>query len=552
MLRKISRISAGAVLLGVLMFFFVTGGRVLSPGRIDWLMSGDSTTYYLSWQFFRHTPLFQWPLGANPAYGMAIGSSIVYTDTIPLLAFIFKPLNAFLPSEFQYFGLWIMLCFVFQSFFACKLLSLFTKDKLPPLIGSIFFTLAPVCIWRLHGHYALFAQWTLLAGLYLYLSERYSNTKWVTLLVVTSLIHAYLLILLLGVWIADMVQRLWLKQMDMAKVASSFSVCGLSVYFSMYAAGYFMLGGHYDLSGFGLFKMNLLSLIDPDDIWSHVLRDQPGGVGDYEGFNYLGLGIILLGIAAVPKFFNDLKFGARAKIVPLSVLCFALTLYSASNHVALGGMEILSYALPSFLKPLADAFRVSGRFFWPVYYLLYLKFFSVLFARSGYKEIIVISLVALVIQVSDSSQAWVYFRQKFIHPSAFVSPMKSGIWEDIPKLYKKIVVVPPGNTVTDWLPLSKFASLHEMSINTGYFARVNPVVVASEIGRVSASITGNCLEPDSVYIFYDEELWRAANAHLARSDFAGIVDNFRMVAPKIGDCKSCNLKQANKIVTVPR
>ncbi len=117
---------------------------------------GDPAQHWLGWQFFRYSPLLQWPLGANPNWGMDIGSSIVFTDSIPLLAFIFKPLNALLPDTFQYCGLWILICFLLQSLFAWKLLSLFTQDKWLPLIGSVFFTLAPVFLFRLHAHITLY------------------------------------------------------------------------------------------------------------------------------------------------------------------------------------------------------------------------------------------------------------------------------------------------------------------------------------------------------------------------------------------------------------
>src|SRR5436190_18867439 len=148
--------------LGALAFAAMTGGRILSPVYIDWLMEGDPATYLLGWQFFRHTPLLQWPIGANLRYGMELGSSVVFTDSLPLLAFVFKPVSGLLPDTFQYIGLWIAICFLLQSFFAHRLLALFTHDRWLPLIGSAFFLIAPVWLYRLDGHYVLFGQWLLL------------------------------------------------------------------------------------------------------------------------------------------------------------------------------------------------------------------------------------------------------------------------------------------------------------------------------------------------------------------------------------------------------
>ena len=93
-----------AILLGLISFIYMTGGAILNPTYIDWLLTGDPATHWLGWQFFRNAPLLQWPLGANPAYGGGMGSSIVFTDSIPLFAFLFKSINIFLPDKFQYFG----------------------------------------------------------------------------------------------------------------------------------------------------------------------------------------------------------------------------------------------------------------------------------------------------------------------------------------------------------------------------------------------------------------------------------------------------------------
>ncbi|MDP2186197.1 MAG: DUF6311 domain-containing protein [Xanthomonadales bacterium] len=152
-----------ALLVGAAAFVLITGGAILAPTYVDWLMrGGDSAQHWLGWQFFRQSPFFQWPLGANPEYGMDIGSSIVYSDSIPLLALVFKPFSAMLPDTFQYIGLWLFACFLLQSYFAWKLLGLFTSNTWLRLIGCAFFLIAPAWLWRLRGHHALFGQWTLL------------------------------------------------------------------------------------------------------------------------------------------------------------------------------------------------------------------------------------------------------------------------------------------------------------------------------------------------------------------------------------------------------
>jgi hypothetical protein len=63
--------------IGGLAFFLVTGGAILNPGNIRWLMDGDREMNLLGWIFFRNAPVLQQPFGANWQYGMEISSSTV-------------------------------------------------------------------------------------------------------------------------------------------------------------------------------------------------------------------------------------------------------------------------------------------------------------------------------------------------------------------------------------------------------------------------------------------------------------------------------------------
>jgi hypothetical protein len=533
------------ILLGFVAFFFITGGKILRPTYTEWLMEGDPAMNWLGWQFFRYLPLLQWPIGANPNYGMEIGSSIVFTDSIPLLAFIFKPLNALLPNTFQYYGLWILICFSLQSYFAWKLLSLFTQDKWLPLIASVFFLLAPVCLFRLQFvHYALFGQWLLLAGLYFYFTKNFSIFRWIALLAAAALIHAYLLLMLLAIWSADLIQRCWLKQVGVVKTISYFFAGSLCTVIVMWAAGYFMLGAGVENFGFGFYRMNLLSLIDPRDNWSKLLRGQMGGQGDYEGFNYLGLGMLLLGLIAVYELLRNEKTRPTARIspilTPILTICIGLFLYAISSHVAVGTHELFSYELPPITRRFTNTFRASGRLFWPVYYFIYLGIFYLLFTRLRRSASIQLCVVMLFVQVIDSTDFWRMLRKSYAHSPALTTPMRSPIWSDMARRYKKIIYVLPHNSSADWLPLSHFAATHRMAINTGHFARANPEKEREARTLITSSIINNGLSPDSLYIFEDDALWKFASSQIKPSDIAGTLDGFRIVAPNLRDCRNYN------------
>ena len=72
-------------LLGAAVFYLIVGVRVLNPQYIGWLMGDDPFTHFLGWHFFRREA-WHFPIGLLHSYGMEMGSTIVYTDSIPLLA----------------------------------------------------------------------------------------------------------------------------------------------------------------------------------------------------------------------------------------------------------------------------------------------------------------------------------------------------------------------------------------------------------------------------------------------------------------------------------
>lgn len=545
--------SLPALLLGLAAFVLVTGGKIIRPRHADWLMELDPATAWLGWEFFRSSPLLQWPIGANPSYGMEIGSSIVFTDSIPLLAFLFKPLSPFLPDVFQYLGLWILICFLLQSFFAWKLLSLFTRDKWLPLIGSIFFTLAPAALWRLYAHYSLFGHWVLLAALYLYFSNRFSYRRWVGLLTITALIHAYLLAMVIAVWVADLWQRGRQKELVPATAIRLFLFSGMLTAVIMWGAGYFMVGAAPGttapgIGSFGFYRMNLLSPLDPEWGWSRLLRDQKQGIGDnYEGFNYLGLGILGLGIIAAYELLRKKALIYSEKILPLVVLSAVLSIYAISNNIGAGNYEILTYDLPPIVASIAKTFRASGRFFWPVYYLIYLAIFFIIFSMLERWLAITCCTALLIIQIADTSIALRSLHTKLAHPPSWSSPMRSPLWNDIARRYRRIVFVLPHNLPSSWMALSHFAATHRMAINTGYFARVDPEKEQHARLQVASSIMNGQLDADSLYVFEDEGLWKVALNQVSSLDVAGNLDGFRIVAPKLKACEECNQSEIKKL-----
>ena len=102
----------------------MVGVNPLIPSNIGWLLNKlDPAQHFLGWDFYRNSP-WTLPVGLNPRFGLDLSSSIVYSDSIPLLAIPFKVFASFLPSPFQYFGLWVLVCFILQAWACWKLIEL--------------------------------------------------------------------------------------------------------------------------------------------------------------------------------------------------------------------------------------------------------------------------------------------------------------------------------------------------------------------------------------------------------------------------------------------
>ena len=273
-------------------------------------MIGDSATHYMGWEFFRHTSLLQWPLGLNPKLGLDISSSIAFTDSIPLAAFIFKPFNFLLPATFQYLGMWILVCFILQVYLAARLLSHFLTDQVQIVLGTVFIALSPMLMYRLvhdgYGHMALVGHFLILGALNLYFTKKLKSLWWALLFSSTILIQAYFIPMVAAIWIAKLFQYLRHDGGTRLIAVKHFAVVAVTSIATLVAGGYVALGSNLftgstevtDSSFPYWFRWQPLSLIDIQTsfsgTWSHFLFDQQELRGDVEGFSFLGGGVILL------------------------------------------------------------------------------------------------------------------------------------------------------------------------------------------------------------------------------------------------------------------
>jgi hypothetical protein len=529
------------VALGTALFLALGGLTILSPSSLGWLMRGllDPPTYQLGWEFFRHTPWAQFPLGANPDYGMALGSSIVFSDSLPLFALPFKLLSPWLPETFQYFGLWILTCFVLQAVFAYLLIAHFTSNRWLLILGTSLLLLMPAYLMRMTIHMVLAGQWLLLAGFYLYFAERFRDRFWVGLLLVATLTHAYLLVMLGAIWAADLLQRLLKREHGLGRCLVGLSGGIVSVILVMWLLGYFMLGPS-PVAPQGYLRMNLLALFDSRGDWSRLLPAPQVDFWDSDGFAYMGagmLGLLFLAIGLVWR-----KTGQtipRSMLWPLMLMSLSLLLIALTNTIKLGPYTLLQFDLPASITNIYQIFRSPGRLFWPAYYLLNIIAIVVVCLRLKANTAIVVLALTLGVQLYDLSRMLPRIHSYFTQESSWQSPLTAPMWEELGERYRKVLYVMPHNSAPHFILLADFANRHRMAVNIGNFARVDLNKEKSHQEEILAEIGSGQLDPQAIYVFMNNEIWEQAQSNMGPDDQAGMLDDLRLVLPNLRKCPDC-------------
>ncbi|WPN64954.1 DUF6311 domain-containing protein [Pseudomonas sp. P9_35] len=530
------------ILLGALAFLLVIGPRVLDPTNIGWLGEGDAATHYMGWAFFRSSP-WTFPLGMNPSYGLELGNGIIFSDSNPLLAFLFKPFSAWLPETFQYFGLWLLACFILQAWFAWKLVGLLTPSLWIRLLGTGLFVFSPPMFLRMGGHLSLSGHFLILAALYLALRPGLQKRRlaWGVLLAATALVHAYLLAMVALIWLADLASQAIKGRLSRRDAWIELGGLFLLVAFCCWQAAYFSVGGGTVAGGFGLYRLNVMSLVNPSG-WSYTLRDMPQGPGDYEGFNYLGLGVLLLAICAGVVLLQGntgLANAVRHRRLLLLAL-IGLTLFALTNKLGIG-MQNMHYWLPKPLELLANVFRAAGRMFWPVFYAIVFTVIFLVIRGNKPRAAACLLAIALLVQILDTRAGWAGLRQSRMMPAASSWPtsMNDPFWASAASHYSKVRTLLPQNQPENWLLTSQYALKHGLETDGVYLGRMGTREIEQAQRSAAQMLASGEYAADSLYILDPGAALQAAKTVNRQTDLLTRIDGLVVLAPGWKSCAQC-------------
>ncbi len=557
--------AAIAIVFGTLDAGLVIGWRQIDPGQLAWLRK-DPAVYQAGWEFMRHAAL-NFPPTWLAHLDFPFGISAAYLDVIPLVAVPLKLVSPLLPRFFQYLGLYAALCLVLQTWFALRLMSRFTDDKILIFLGALFFLNSPILLMRLYGHFSLCSQWLLLAALYYYFrpigSIRTTRYLWpfAPLLAVSAGTSPYLSLMVLGISGAALARSRYGEGHRSIEDGSSDSeirsrhgllvgrVADYGLYLPLAWAAIFLFclavsliffgfvapGSMPAISGggYGAYSMNLLAPINPSgsSILFRSFAVLPLQV--FEGYNYLGAGVIGLGalcLARDPHLLVNLWHPTLRPLIFMSLIFFIAAL---SARIAIGPSVVLIIPLPRFALDLLSVFRSSGRFFWPVHDLLTLgALVGTLSTLRRPPAARVALAAALLLQFFDLLPV----RQSVAQESARVatSPLVAKDWRTLAKGNKHLILLParqcdalgtPGGDPA-WPWFAGLAARSGMTLNSVHAARSSAASESYNCVTLPLEVAQSKLLRDAAYVLGDH-LALLAIAH-DHTHFCRRVDGFNL------------------------
>ena len=461
--------------------FYLLGPNYISPLNSEWLFSGDLSTYQLGWQFFK---LDEWrfPLGINPNYGIYLNGSVVFSDSIPLFAIFFKIFKNFLPSEFQYFSIWILVCVYLQLYFSFKIIYKITNDLLYSAISSLFFGIATIFIHRSGIHLSLFGQWIILSFFYVELLDKNKFYYKSLLILLSTTIHFYFTIILLIIFFIEKIIDYFRNKKLIKNILIQTLIVLFASLFLMYIIGYFSLNLDDGLGwGYGYYNFNLNSFFNPvgqtnisEVIWSNFLAKREFQNGQIEGFSYLGLSGFIFLIIFVFNMFNK-RNNIIYSNIKIFTICMIFLILSTSNNIYFDQTSIIKIPLNNIFYGISSIIRASGRLIWPIYYLIFIVGIIFIYQNFQKKISLLIILILLLVQIVDISKGLNQYKlgKQYDQKNNQIS-IKDKIWKDLSRNYDQIRLLEPQNQSKIYYLLSK-TLFKEKFLKTDivYLARAN-------------------------------------------------------------------------------
>ena len=262
---------------------------------------------------------------------------------------------------------------------------------------------------------------------------------------------------------------------------------------------------------------------------------------EYEGFNYLGFGVLAMLPIAAFAWWRARRQPAARRYVPLAVVALLLWATALSNHIAWGDRVLFTIPLPDMILELAAMVRASARLVWVGYYALVLAVPAIVVKSFPARTATAILALGLGLQIADLSPRYIalngYFRQHFIdEPAQQANSLPSPFWNVAAGHYRTILFVPSLPVPPNFAAIGLFAADHAVRINVGSFARFAVDRVGNATFKREQALATGRLDQEALYVLRPPYV---ASFRAGPDDAIGTVDGFRVLAPgwfRFEDC----------------
>lgn len=551
--KEIMLLMITGCLLGILCFAFIYGFKIVNFSYNGWLFNGDMDLrqHYVGFCHFRNNP-WHFPIGIIDTLSVPNSMSVVYTDSIPLFALVFKLFRNVLPVTFQYMGFFGLTCYMLMGALSPVLIRRFSNSKIVCIAGSLFYTLSFPVLHRLFYHTALTAQWIIILAMivwfYTDITDKTTIKRisiyWALIGVISVFIHSYFVFMTaiaLASQVLDGLVKIYVKRLPELETVNGKKKGKLKLFINviiknlyvfipilcfivfsfaiLYILGGFYGSGSVSGDGFGSFNANLSSYINPLQYSSIFRGFKNYGFFEYEGFAYVGAGILLILASGIVSYLinkkknkdnneevlvadNYSELTYSTKLMMIFVALFVLFI-STFPTFSFGSFKIISIPVPEFVRSILGICRTNARFVWVGMYIIISA--ALWFVGKNFDKIWVkiIFALALVIQLYDMSGTVATIKDKYVDTKFF-----DTVWMDLEDKNiidgkKEFVFMYDHNDIM--MDTAYYGYLHGISQNSFYYARTIYDEIDENVAMWHEQFLNKELQSDVIYIFRKED-----------------------------------------------
>jgi hypothetical protein len=477
-----------ALLLGLAMssYLFPQSAIFASDIRVRPVVGMDAATEVVAQRYFTKDS-WRWPLFLIKNLATPEGTNLAFTDGIPFIELGVKVFRRFMPSDFHSVYLWLAICWVAQPMSAVfALRSAGERRLIPSLAVAVIAISMPTLPFRFI-HAANCSHFVILIALGFYFqitrNPRMATVISADLLILAALlINPYIMVMVVAVLVAAPLTLLMRGHRTFTRIAFGIGI-GLAISaVTAWAIGY---GHAIPERGYGYYTMNLLSPVSPavvsfdglvstkDGLYQHFPSEYHGvdaTGGQRDGFQYLGLGLILLLLVADFCLNLNDRLTLLRRHGGLVLACVGLTLMALSTKVYAGNRLVLDLPAPGWLSQ----FRSSGRFFWPVAYTLLIISILIVSRKLTVRWATAVLLLFSALQVVDAEPMYHEVRAAFQRRKEY--SINTALFRSLLASHSRLIVWPKYGCGADphmleFSELFLLASEVAVPVNTAYVSR---------------------------------------------------------------------------------